>query len=265
MWAVRLAFHKFEPEKENDKQPVFILHGLFGKKTNWYSLADSLCKETDRRVYVVDARNHGDSPHVPIMDYPSMSDDLQLLMRHEGITKPALVGHSMGGRIAMTLALTKVSDGVKVSMGGRIAMTLAFTKVSDEVKVRHLAQAIPSSKLMEVAAVTEAVVRSVLLNNIAEDESNNSFRWVCSLDDIGRNMKHLMRFISYNRSYHSDALFLAGANSTYFTKADYPEVQRLFPRADMLYIEGAGHWLHLDKPRELLDALVPFMNKPSSL
>lgn len=272
--AVKLSYHKFETEKQTDKQPILVMHGLFGKKGNWFSFGESLCKETSRNVYIVDARNHGHSPHVEVMDYPSMSEDILLLMRSESITKPVLVGHSMGGRIAMTLALTKpliverlaLLDVAPKKMNSKSYFSSYVSGMLnvDFSQANSLAQAVAQANEQLKNVVKEDLVRSFLLNNAVELEQGK-FGWICNVENIGNNLVHLVRFTSYNRAYHSDALFIGGAESQYFTKADYPEVQRLFPRAEIKHVEGAGHWLHLDKPREVLNILVPFMNKPSSL
>uniref|UniRef100_A0A3B4B6D9 sn-1-specific diacylglycerol lipase ABHD11 n=1 Tax=Periophthalmus magnuspinnatus TaxID=409849 RepID=A0A3B4B6D9_9GOBI len=108
--AVNLSYDVFDGK--NDDTPLVFLHGLFGSKSNFHSIAKSLVQRTGRKVLTVDARNHGTSPHCPELTYEIMSADLKLLLSQLRIDRCVLIGHSMGGKTAMTTALTQVSVGL---------------------------------------------------------------------------------------------------------------------------------------------------------
>lgn len=112
--AVELSYNAYDKPNvpESDKElPLIIMHGLFGSKQNWRSLCKAIVERSNptRKVYALDARNHGDSPHVPEHSYPTMANDVVLFMEHHNIKKAAILGHSMGGRVMMYLALKYVS------------------------------------------------------------------------------------------------------------------------------------------------------------
>ncbi|XP_014662423.1 PREDICTED: alpha/beta hydrolase domain-containing protein 11-like isoform X2 [Priapulus caudatus] len=259
------------------------------------------------QVLVPDARNHGRSPHTHYMDYSLMSEDIQLLMRREGISQAAIVGHSMGGRTAMALALNKnsaverlvVVDVAPTRMEAgtfspeyRQATRRATLKGTSLSTIKHAQEVerileTPSNfpeyvkALLQVRfdgeptllearrsasdqiawAVENELIRAFLVTNVTEE--NGIYGWKCNLKAIAANLNHITAFTSFNQQYSGDTLFIGGGNSAYFTKADYPEVYRLFPRAQIVNIDGAGHWVHYDKPHEFMQHLISFLNAPS--
>ncbi|XP_065587757.1 sn-1-specific diacylglycerol lipase ABHD11 isoform X2 [Cyrtonyx montezumae] len=195
------------------RPPLVLLHGLFGNHGNFQTVAKALVQRGGGQVLTVDARNHGSSPHSPLMTFEAMSLDVQHLLAHLGIPKCILVGHSMGGKTAMVLALQ-----------------------------RH------------------PQVRQFLLTNLVELEGR--YVWRVNLDAISHHMEDIMSFPVFHKPYPGPALFLGGSNSPYISSADYPEIQRLFPKADVRFIEGAGHIVHQDKFEEFVTAVLSFLPPP---
>ncbi|XP_048679907.2 sn-1-specific diacylglycerol lipase ABHD11 isoform X2 [Caretta caretta] len=193
--------------------PLVFLHGLLGSKGNFRAIARALVQRSGRKVLTVDARNHGESPHSPTMSYEAMSLDVQRLLCQLRLPKCILVGHSMGGKTAMTLALQQVS-----------------------------------------------AVRQFLLTNLVEAEGR--YVWRVNLEAISHHMANIMGFPVFHAPYPGPTLFLAGSDSPYVSSEDYPEIERLFPEAEIQYIPGAGHWVHADKSQEFVTAICNFLLLP---
>ncbi|XP_074778844.1 sn-1-specific diacylglycerol lipase ABHD11 isoform X4 [Athene noctua] len=196
-----------------DRPPLVLLHGLFGSHSNFQTVAKALVRRGSGKVLTLDARNHGSSPHSPLMTYEAMSLDVQHLLTRLGITKCILLGHSMGGKTAMTLALQRLPQ-----------------------------------------------LRQFLLTNLVEVEGR--YLWRMNLEAISHHLADMMDFPVFHKPYPGPALFLGGSKSPYISSKDYPEIQRLFPKADVQYIEGAGHIVHQDKFEEFITAVLNFLPPP---
>uniref|UniRef100_A0A8D2QTV1 sn-1-specific diacylglycerol lipase ABHD11 n=1 Tax=Zosterops lateralis melanops TaxID=1220523 RepID=A0A8D2QTV1_ZOSLA len=246
--AVPLAH--VEVEGRRDQPPLVLLHGLFGSHGNFQTVAKTL-------VLTVDARNHGSSPHSPVMTYEAMSLDVQHLLSRLGITKCILVGHSMGGKTAMTLALQRpdlVERLISVDIGpgstAPVSEFSAYVSAMKEVKVpaglsRSAARQLADDQLQPLPQL-----RQFLLTNLVEVEG--CYVWRVNLEAISRHLVDLMNFPVFHKPYPGPALFLGGST-------DYPEIQRLFPKAEIQYIKGAGHIVHQDKFEEFITAVLNFL------
>uniref|UniRef100_A0A8D2PQL4 sn-1-specific diacylglycerol lipase ABHD11 n=1 Tax=Zosterops lateralis melanops TaxID=1220523 RepID=A0A8D2PQL4_ZOSLA len=212
------------------------------------------------QVLTVDARNHGSSPHSPVMTYEAMSLDVQHLLSRLGITKCILVGHSMGGKTAMTLALQRpdlVERLISVDIGpgstAPVSEFSAYVSAMKEVKVpaglsRSAARQLADDQLQPVVKLPQ--LRQFLLTNLVEVEG--CYVWRVNLEAISRHLVDLMNFPVFHKPYPGPALFLGGST-------DYPEIQRLFPKAEIQYIKGAGHIVHQDKFEEFITAVLNFL------
>ncbi|XP_066455873.1 sn-1-specific diacylglycerol lipase ABHD11 [Eleutherodactylus coqui] len=247
--------------------PLVLLHGLFGSKSNFQSIARSLVRRIGRKVLTLDARNHGNSPHCDVITYPAMSDDVRHLLQQLNISSCVLIGHSMGGKTAMTMALRE-PDMVErlVSVDISPSPTVPQTGFPEYIKVMQnvrLEGKMPKStarrSAMEQlsATVKEASVRQFLLTNLVEE--NGSFKWRVNLDAISNNLQHILDFPEFDCSYPGPTLFLGGANSPYISSENYPDIERLFPCASVEYIQGAGHWVHAEQTQEFLNAICNFV------
>uniref|UniRef100_A0A8C6TIZ8 sn-1-specific diacylglycerol lipase ABHD11 n=1 Tax=Neogobius melanostomus TaxID=47308 RepID=A0A8C6TIZ8_9GOBI len=262
---VNLSYDVFDGK--NDGTPLVFLHGLFGSKSNFHSIAKSLVQRTGRKVLTVDARNHGTSPHSPELTYESMSADLKLLLSQLRIERCVLIGHSMGGKTAMVTALTQPSLVERL-----VVVDISPCQSSIFTNFRYYIQAlqdvkissdIPRSTARRMAEdqlrnwVKEHSVRQFLLTNLIEQ--NGHYAWRVNLDAISAHLETLLGFPYFDSAYEGPTLFLGGANSAYISSEEYPEIQRLFPFADIQYIPDASHWIHADKPLDFISSIISFL------
>ncbi|KAM6338363.1 sn-1-specific diacylglycerol lipase ABHD11 isoform 3-T4 [Alca torda] len=222
-----------------DRPPLVLLHGLFGSRGNFQTVAKALVRGGSGKVLTLDARNHGGSPHSPLMTYEAMSLDVQHLLTRLGIDKCILLGHSMGGKTAMTLALQQL---VKIPEG----------------LSRSAARQLADDQLRPVVQLPQ--LRQFLLTNLVEVEGR--YVWRVNLEAISHHLADIMNFPVFHKPYPGPALFLGGSNSPYISSKHYPEIQRLFPKADVQHIEGAGHIVHQDKFEEFITAVLNFLPPP---
>lgn len=246
---------------------IVFLHGLFGSKTNFNSIAKVMAQRTGRRVLTVDARNHGSSPHSPDASYEAMSQDLQGLLPQLGLVPCVLVGHSMGGKTAMLLALQR-PDVVE-----RLAVIdispVGTTPVSDlrdiitvmkSVDVPEKVTLSQARKLVDKqlsSVVKDPGVRAFLLTNLAE--VNGGISWRVNLDILAQHLDKISTFPQQLGSYLGPTLFLCGGNSTYVQPSHHSGIRRLFPQAQIQTVSDAGHWVHGDKPQDFIDAVSNFL------
>ncbi|XP_048225185.1 protein ABHD11 isoform X2 [Perognathus longimembris pacificus] len=246
---------------------VVFLHGLFGSKTNFSSVAKAVAQQTGRRVLTVDARNHGDSPHSPDASYEAMSQDLQDLLPQLGLVPSVLVGHSMGGKTAMLMALQR-PDLVERLMAVDIS-PVATTSVSHfaaymtAMKAIVIPQKLPRSQARKLAdeqlrpVVQDMAVRQFLLTNLVEVDGH--FSWRVNLDALAQHLDQIMTFPPQQQAYPGPALFLLGGNSEFVQPSHHPEIRRLFPQAQMQTVPNAGHWVHADRPQDFMAAIRSFL------
>ncbi|KAJ1184918.1 hypothetical protein NDU88_001715 [Pleurodeles waltl] len=252
--TVTLAYDLFDGKV--NEVPLVFLHGLFGSKSNFQSIAKALVQKTGRKVLTLDARNHGSSPHCATMTYEAMSADVHRLLELLHIKRCILIGHSMGGKTAMTVALQwpDLVQGL-VSVDISPAPTTAHSRFHTLISAMRSVQVeanIPRSTARRLAeeqlrlVVQDPAVRQFLLTNLVEVDGQ--YIWRVNLDSISQSLPHLMGFPEFHSPYTGSSLFLGGANSPYISSEDYPEIERLFPEADIQYIPDAGHWVHADQP-----------------
>ncbi|MBF9034040.1 alpha/beta fold hydrolase [Rhodobacterales bacterium HKCCE2091] len=238
--------------------PVLIAHGLFGSGRNLGVIAKRLSEA--RFVLTVDMRNHGTSPWFDSQSYFDMAGDLAEVIDEFG-GQADVVGHSMGGKAAMVLALTR---GALV----RRLVVADIAPVAYSHSQNHLIAAMRSLDLARIgtrrdadealsAAVEEPGVRAFLLQSLDIKEK----KWCLNLDVLEAEMERIVGFPEVDGSFDGDTLFLAGAGSDYVKREYRTDIKRLFPKARFASLPGAGHWLHADKPREFEAALAAFLNR----
>jgi pimeloyl-ACP methyl ester carboxylesterase len=239
---------------------ILLLHGLFGAAKNLGIIARALGRHA--RVITLDARNHGESGHDAAMTYEIMAGDVAETMASLGVEAATIIGHSMGGKTAMMLALTRpelvtslaVLDIAPVTYNhgydGYVAGMRAITPTPD--LTRHEADA----KLAEY--VPEPPFRSFLLNNLLLGPEP---RWRLGLEEIAGAMPNLLAWKTPEAAapYEGPAAFIHGANSDYVRKAGVAAIRAWFPHAALTTIENAGHWLHAEQPDRVIAALERFL------
>ncbi len=238
--------------------PLIILHGLFASSRNWRVQAQNLAAK--HRVWVLDLRNHGRSPHHPQMDYPVLAGDVLAFMARQGLAKASLLGHSMGGKIAMWLALNypEAVDKLVVADSAPVSYPHCFDGLVAALKALPLSE-LRSRKQAEallLETIPDKAYRQFLLQNLVLQE--NRYQWRIHLDFFKTAAPAIAAFpdASALRPFVGKALFLAGADSGYVQAKD---VRPLFPDADLRYLKQAGHWLHVQQPEAFTQQVESFL------
>jgi pimeloyl-ACP methyl ester carboxylesterase len=235
--------------------PLMIVHGLFGSGRNWGAIARALSGPRD--VLAVDLRNHGDSPWHPTHSYPAMAADLAEVLRPLGPVD--LLGHSMGGKAAMVLALSDpamvnrliVADIAPVAYAHDNTRHIETMQRVDPARVGSRAEA------DAIMAETEpdAALRAFFLSSLDMAER----RWKLNLPVLAAEMPRIVGWPEVTGRFDGRTLFLSGADSHY-VKAEYRDtIKTLFPQARFARLPGAGHWLHADQPRAFIETVRVFL------
>lgn len=243
--------HLDYPAAEGEQEPpLLIAHGLFGQARNFHTLARRLA--TTRRVVAVDMRNHGASPWDPVMSYEAMAEDLADAVGRLCGGRAVVLGHSMGGKATMTLALSEpsllagviVADIAPVPYRHSHRSYIRAMKAVDLGAVTRRSEADP----MLAEAIPEPALRAFILQNLEVKEG--VARWRLNLAALEANMDALLAFPAElpEAAYDGPAYFLHGGASDYVAPETHPRIRALFPGAEIEAVEGAGHWLHAEKP-----------------
>lgn len=236
-------------------EKLLVAHGLFGSARNWGVLSKRLSGE--RQVTTVDMRNHGSSPWHESQTYADMADDLAQTIA----TSSDVLGHSMGGKAAMVLALTR-PDLVKSLIVADIA------PVAYAHSQTHLIEAMQS---LDLSAISNRRDADLALASMIDDQAQRAFllqsldvratppRWMLNLDTIRAYLPDIIGFPSITGQFEGPTLFLSGAASDYVKPEHHALVRALFPNAVFQKIAGAGHWLHAENPRAFEDAVRSFL------
>ncbi len=245
---------------EGEGRPLLIVHGLFGSSLNWKSHARELAQHY--QVYRVDLRNHGDSFHAAGMDYAAMADDLERLITSQHLDRVDILGHSMGGKVAMMLAhrypqrVNKliVADIAPIAYEHEYDGLLLPLMKLDLAQIKSRRQA--DEKLE--SAISERLLRQFLLQNLALEDGQA--RWKINLSAVCEGIGNITGYPDIsNWNIKADSLFLRGANSSYISDAHWALIQQHFCQAQLVTIANAGHWLHFEQPRAFLAEVSQFL------
>lgn len=239
------------------RPPLLIAHGLYGSARNWGMIAKRLSDE--RQVVAVDMRNHGASPWSGRHRYENMADDLAGVIADIGGIAD-VVGHSMGGKAAMMLALRHpqavrrltVADIAPVAYGHS---QLQFIEAMRAVDLTQVTRRSDASAQLEAQGVDKAL-QSFFTQSL--DIANQ--RWRLNLDVLAAEMPQIMDFPQTDAQWPGPTLFLSGGDSDYVRPEHRPAIRARFPRARFAKLPGAGHWLHADKPQEFTATLRAYLN-----
>lgn len=243
-----LNYMTFGDEKS---PPVMIVHGLYGSGRNWGVIAKRLSDQFF--VITVDLRNHGDSPWLDTHNYHVMADDLVEVINSLNI-KPNIIGHSMGGKAAMVLALKRPN----------LVRNLIIADIAP-VKYEHdQSQFIEAMQKVDLSKVEKRSDATLALSKFVEDKSLQNFftqsldikakRWKLNLKVLGSEMSEILNFPKIESEFSGHSLFLKGEKSDYIKSEHRKLIKSLFTKARFATFKEAGHWLHAEKPREFESA-----------
>jgi esterase len=242
--------------------PVAILHGLFGSGRNWRSIAQQLA--ANHRVLAFDLRNHGGSPWAANMSYGEMAEDLRASLRARGIDQAALLGHSMGGKVAMLAALLHPEEidrlvVVDIAPAPNPPTILAFVRAMRAVDLQGITRRSEVDARL-TKAIPDAAERAFLLQNLIVDDGKA--RWRLNLEAIEGNFPQILGFpeLPAGTAYRGPTLFVGGGRSDFIRGEHEPTIRRLFPLARITRIQGAGHWIHAEQPQAFLESVGPFLS-----
>ncbi len=256
---MKLFFRKTGENGSN----IIILHGIFGSSDNWLTIGKVLAE--NHTVYMLDQRNHGQSPRSEVFNYEAMAADLKEFIDDYAIENPILVGHSMGGKVVMQFAMNFPEAFAKMVV---VDIAPKFYPVHHSMILQGLA----SVDLENLKSRTEANeilkrfeesegVRQFLLKNLWRNPAkNNEFDWRINVPVIAKNIDVVGHELENEKSVSKPILFIRGAESHYIQPEDERKIWELFPNYELETIEGAGHWVQADKPQEFIEVLSRFVN-----
>jgi pimeloyl-ACP methyl ester carboxylesterase len=241
-------------------RPVILLHGLFGSSDNWQTIALRLAETF--RVFALDQRNHGQSPHSTEMDYPLMAADVDEFFSAHGLESALVIGHSMGGKTAMQLALQFphcVQKLVVADIAPR-AYAPAHDKIFAALLALNLATFQNRTQIEAALApeIPDLVLRRFLLKNLGRNQAGGFF-WKINLPALAENYWRLREPVAGAAPFAGPALFIRGGRSNYILPEDEPLIRQWFPAARIETLVEAGHWLHAEKPEEFLRLVWDFI------
>jgi pimeloyl-ACP methyl ester carboxylesterase len=245
-------------------QPVIIIHGLFGISDNWVTIGRRLAEKFE--VYILDQRNHGQSPHSETFNYYALVDDLFEFIEDHQIINPVLIGHSMGGKVAINFALEhphRVDMLIVVDMSVR-----HYPARQQHMDILNAMLSVNFDAISSREEVEEIITSRVKSPKISQFVLKNLYRigktrlaWRLNVDAIYNNIENVFEGIDSPYSSEIPALFIKGGASDYILKDDYNLILKKFPNAQFQTIDKASHWVHAEKPDELCAVFSKFLEK----
>ncbi|MBT1701284.1 alpha/beta fold hydrolase [Fulvivirgaceae bacterium PWU4] len=242
-------------------QPMIILHGIFGSSDNWLTQAKLF--SAHYRVFLVDQRNHGQSPHDDAFDYPVMVADLLEFIDEHRLENPIIIGHSMGGKVAMNFAVAypdKLEKLIVVDIAPR-PYNLEHYVIIDGLKavpIQQLASRNDADAAL-VPYVPEPDVRQFLLKNL-QRKAEGGFSWKINLPVIDKNLSNIGLDLQFEGTFEKPTLFIRGGQSKYVRDKDMARILEVFPMAIMETLD-TGHWVQAEKPKEFVEVVEKWLNK----
>ena len=233
-------------------RPVVILHGLLGISDNWVAFSRRLSAE-GYRVLIPDQRNHGHSPHHPVLNYYALTDDLSEFIETHRLQDPVILGHSMGGKVAMRYTLEHPDTVEKIIVVDtslrpyyRFNYHLKLIDAMLSVDLDALSNREDVEKQL-IGKISDHRLVQFLLKNLARKEKGK-FVWRPNLTAISNNVDAMYDGVFYSTRFDKPALFIRGGKSDYILDEDIPAIMQNFPEAILKTIENGTHWVHADEP-----------------
>ncbi len=242
-------------------RPVVILHGLFGSSDNWRSIAQKLA-DNGFQVITVDLTNHGRSPHTTEVSFKSMAADLATLIDQLRLTKIHLIGHSVGGKVAMVfsddyservekLVVIDIAPKAYADQHSELFKALLNLELSDYTSRNQVSDAL-------VSDIPDKGVRQFLLMNL--EITNQQLSWRLNLKQLAANYEHLLVPVCNNAVIHVPSCFIRGDKSDYILDNDIELINDIFTNVVIITIKDAGHWVHADAPELFLTHIIDFFH-----
>lgn len=258
---MKLFFRTFG---EDHHQPIIILHGLFGISDNWVTFGRRIAA-FGYKVYLPDQRNHGQSPHSDDFNYLSLVDDLDDFIAEHKIVDPIIIGHSMGGKVAMRYALESPEKIRKL-----IVVDISLRTYPPRFHHKQLIEAMKSidfstiKNRKEIEQQLQAKIESqklvwFLMKNI-QRLGKDGFAWRINLDGILKNLDQMFDGIQTTIKYEKPCLFIKGGDSDYITLSDYDDIRQNFPYAEIITIAHTSHWVHAESPEQFFQLVSGFIS-----
>jgi esterase len=239
-------------------QPLIILHGLFGSSDNWFTLAKTFAEFF--HVYLVDQRNHGQSPHSDDFNYKLLAEDLNEFIETNNIKNPIIIGHSMGGKAVMNFAVKYPSVAQKIIVVDIVPKAYpihhdqileGLTKMPlTELKSRNDAEEFLSKYVLDNSE------RQFLLKNLVRT-AEGGFAWKLNVNAIDQHIEEIGEGMQYEGTFSKPSLFIKGLKSRYYKTGDEELIQTIFPNAKFVTIDS-GHWVQAEKPLEFSQEVLKF-------
>lgn len=246
-------------------QPIVILHGLFGSLDNWQTLARKM-SEFGYKVVTVDLRNHGRSPHVPEMSHELMAEDVKAFLLEHQLQNCTLVGHSMGGKTVMQLAikypeLIQKLIVVDIAPKPYKAHHNTYFEAMLELPVSELTSRADIQNKLSEKIKNQAVLLFIAKN--LERRKDGGFQWKFNLNALYENYTALINGLnlSAGQKFEKETLFIGGQLSDYISKSDEKEIKDIFPLSRIEMIQNAGHWVHAEQPNQFLNSVLNFVKE----
>ena len=243
---------------------LIILHGLFGLSDNWVSFAKRIA-ELGYEVSIPDQRNHGRSMHSETFNYLALTDDLMEFIDEHNIEDPILLGHSMGGKVAMRFALENPEIIKKL-----IVVDISLRKYPPRQQHKKIIQAMravdfqKASTLNDVEEqlkplISEKRIRQFIMKNLYYRDNRNMLDWRINFEGICRNIDEMFDGIDVGEVFNNPSCFIRGGLSDYVNTEDLKEIKNNFPQAEIHTIPEASHWVHAEKPQEFFEITKAFL------
>lgn len=245
--------------KIGEGQPLVILHGLFGSSDNWYSLSKIFAEKYS--VYTIDQRNHGQSPHSNEFNYKILAYDMEEFFEQQQLANPIVIGHSMGGKTAMNLAVknpSKIEKLIVVDIAPR-AYPIHHDHILDGLTAIPLESIQSRNEAEAILAehVDEADVRQFLLKNLSRN-NEGKFVWKINLPAIEQHIEEIGAGMQFEGQFAKPTLFIKGSKSNYFKPGDDENILQYFPHAEIVTV-NTGHWVQAEDPKAFMEAVNNFL------
>ena len=242
-------------------EPLVILHGLFGSARNWGAVARALANL--RQVHALDLCNHGASPWCDDMTYERMADDVAAYMERRGLMPADVLGHSMGGKVAMLLALRRPELVQRLTVVDIAPVSYTREIMPEYIRAMRQVDLATASGRADVErqlapTITDPRLRAFLMQNLLVDHGRLS--WRVNLAGIAGSLPEMIAFPAVHGHFEGPTLFLAGEHSDYIRPRDEAVIHRLFPQARITEVGQAGHWPHADQTERFVQLVRGFLS-----